>query len=446
MHDLETTIVAIATPPGRGGIGCVRVSGPQALDIAARLFHGELVLDGRAHFGRMLARDGGAIDRGYALGFSPEAAYTGQPTVELWAHGSPVVLAELVEGAAAGGARPAGPGEFTYRALRHGRLDLARAEAVRDLIGARTLLQARLAHAQAEGALSRALVPLKDLLEDLLARGEAAVEFADESETELPSGALSAGIARARALCAEMLAGFQGGRRVREGATVVLAGRPNVGKSSLFNALLARDRAIVSEQPGTTRDTLEEALDLDGLLLYLVDTAGLRPAADALEDEGVRRARRAADEADLTLWVVDRSRPLVGDERTRVEAARGQADVLVVWAKADLPSAGEAAPGDLGVSARTGEGLLALRAGLRSRLLHGAPVEHAVLTDVRHAQALREVATALTAAHGASVAAMPLEYLLEDLRRALQAVGTITGGVDQERLYDRIFATFCIGK
>jgi len=156
MHDLETTIVAIATPPGRGGIGCVRVSGPEALDIAASLFRGELVLDGRAHFGRMLARDGGAIDRGYALGFPPEAAYTGQPTVELWAHGSPVVLAELVEGAAAGGARPAGPGEFTYRALRHGRLDLARAEAVRDLIGARTLLQARLAHAQAEGALSRA--------------------------------------------------------------------------------------------------------------------------------------------------------------------------------------------------------------------------------------------------------------------------------------------------
>ena len=446
MHDLETTIVAIATPPGRGGIGCVRLSGPDALAVAGHLFQGVLVPDGRARFGRMLARDGGAIDRGYAVGFPSQAAYTGQPTVELWAHGSPVVLAELVEGAVARGARPAGPGEFTYRALRHGRLDLARAEAVRDLIGARTLLQVRLAHTQAEGALSRALAPLKDLLEDLLARGEAAVEFADETETELPSGALLDGIERARAVCAEILQGFAEGRRVREGATVVLAGRPNVGKSSLFNALLARDRAIVSEQPGTTRDTLEEALDLDGLLLYLVDTAGLRPAADALEDEGVRRARRAADEADLTLHMVDRSRPLLEDERARLATARGQADVLVVWAKADLPPAAEPAPGELVVSARTREGLPELRARLRSRLVQGGPVEHAVLTDVRHAQALQEAAAGLTAAQGAASGGVPLEYLLEDLRRALQAVGTITGGVDQERLYDRIFATFCIGK
>jgi tRNA modification GTPase len=446
MHDLETTIVAVATPPGRGGIGCVRLSGPQALEVAARLFRGPLALDGKARFGRLLARDGSAVDRGYAVGFSPEAAYTGQATVELWAHGSPVVLAELVRGAVAGGARPAEGGEFTYRALRHGRLDLARAEAVRDLIGARTLLQARVAHAQAEGALSRALEPLKDLLEDLLARGEAAVEFADESETELPEGALPHGIREARARCAGLLAGFEQGRRVREGATVVLTGRPNVGKSSLFNALLARDRAIVSDQPGTTRDTLEEALDLDGLLLRLVDTAGLRPAADALEDEGVRRAHRAAGEADLRLWVVDRSRPLRGDEPEALERARNEAHVLVIWTKSDLPDAGVPAPGEPVVSARTGEGLASLRAVLRSRLVEGAGIEHAVLTDTRHAQALQEAAEVLESAQVAYAAGTSLEYVLEDLRRALHAVGTITGGVDQERLYDRIFATFCIGK
>ncbi len=446
MHDLETTIVAVATPPGRGGIGCIRVSGPEAVTVARHIFRGTVVLDGKARFGRLLARDGGAIDRGYAIGFAPERSYTGQATVELWAHGSPVVLAELVESALAGGARPAGPGEFTYRALRHGRLDLARAEAVRDLIVARTLLQARLAHAQAEGALSRALQPLKDLLEDLLARGEAAVEFTDESETEMPEGALSTGIGTARALCATLLAGFEQGRRVREGATVVLSGRPNVGKSSLFNALLARDRAIVSERPGTTRDTLEEALDLDGLLLRLVDTAGLRPATDALEDEGVQRARRAAGDADLRLWIVDRSRPLLGDEAEHLASARKDTDVLVVWTKADLPCAGDVPAGEPVVSARTGEGLASLRALLRTRLLQGAALEHTMLTDARHAQALREAAEGLEGAQAAAAAGLSLEYLLEDLRRALHAVGTITGGVDQERLYDRIFATFCIGK
>ena len=446
MHDLETTIVAVATPPGRGGIGCVRLSGTDALSIAGGLFRGPLALDGQARFGRLLARDGGPIDRGFAVGFPPEHAYTGQSTVELWAHGSPVVLSELVEGALARGARPAGPGEFTYRALRHGRLDLARAEAVRDLIGARTLLQARLAHAQAEGALSRALAPLKDLLEDLLARGEAAVEFADESETELPEGALSAGIEEARLLCAKLLAGFQQGRRLREGVTAVLTGPPNVGKSSLFNALLARDRAIVSEQPGTTRDTLEEALDLDGLVLRLVDTAGLRAVDDPLEDEGVRRARRAAGDADLRLWVVDGSVPLLGDAPARLAAARRDAEALVVWTKADLPSCAQPLPGEPVVSARTGEGLAELRSHLRTRLLGGAPREDPVLTDARHAQALREVEAGLEGAHAGATAHLPLEYLLEDLRRALHAVGTITGGVDQERLYDRIFATFCIGK
>lgn len=447
MHDLETTIVAVATAPGRGGIGCVRLSGPQAQAIAGHLFHGSLALDGRARFGRMLARDGTAIDHGFAVGFPETAAYTGQSTVELWAHGSPVVLAELVETAVLRGAQPAGPGEFTYRALRHGRLDLARAEAVRDLIGARTLLQARLAHAQAEGALSRALAPLRDRLEGLLARGEAAVEFVEESETELAAGTFAAEIAEAHARCAALLADFERGRRVREGATVVLTGHPNVGKSSLFNALLARDRAIVSERPGTTRDTLEEALDLDGLLVRLVDTAGLRETADALEDEGVRRAQRAAGEADLRLWLADLSRPLPEEDRQAAETARADANVLVVWTKADLPWADPPTrPGEPIVSARDGQGIADLRALLRRRLAGDGVLEDAVLTDVRHAQALRQAEEALARAVAAAGAAIPLEYLLEDMQRALRAIGDITGGVDQERLYDRIFATFCIGK
>jgi tRNA modification GTPase len=288
---------------------------------------------------------------------------------------------------------------------------------------------------------------LRDLLEELLARGEAAVEFVEESETHLPARALDAELARARDLCGRLLDDFERGRRVREGATVVLTGRPNVGKSSLFNAFLARDRAIVSERPGTTRDTLEEALELQGLLVRVVDTAGLRSTADALEDEGVRRAERAAREGDLSLWIVDRSRPLPEDEAHALARARREQNVLVVWTKADLPAASpHAADGEPVVSARTGEGVDALRFLLGRRLAGGGLLEDAVLTNVRHATALREAAEALAQAVAAASDGVPLEYLLEDLRRALHAVGTITGGVDQERLYDRIFATFCIGK
>jgi tRNA modification GTPase len=443
VHDLQATLVAIATPPGRGGIGCVRLTGPGALDVARRLFRGRLALDRRVRFGRFLARDGRPMDRGFAVGFPEDAAYTGQPTVELWAHGSPAVLAEMVEVAVLHGAEPAGPGEFTYRALRHGRLDLARAEAVRDLVAARTLLQARVAHAQAEGALSRALAPLVELLEDLQVRGEAAVEFVEEAETHLPSGALEEGIAAARALAATLLQDFARGRRIREGVTVVLTGPPNVGKSSLFNVLLARDRAIVAAEPGTTRDTLEEPLDLDGLLLRLVDTAGLRATGDAVEDEGVRRARRAGSEADLRLVVADLASP----PPATLAQARADGGALVVWTKADLPrSTGVPREGEPVVSARTGAGLDELRLVLRRRWLTEARGEDPVLSDARHAQALREADEALTRAVAAGSAGVPLEYLMEDLRAARRAVGAITGAADREALYDRLFATFCIGK
>ncbi len=455
MQDLDSTIVAVATPAGRGGVGCVRVSGPSAEEIGRRLFRpaaaGRPRVGGRPRFGSFLARDGSPLDHGYLVLFPPGASFTGEPVAELWAHGSPAVLAELVEAAVAEGARPAGPGEFTYRALRHGRLDLARAEAVRDLVAARTLYQARVALAQAEGALSRRLAPLRESLEEWIARGEAAVEFVEESETHLAPGQLGRGIAALLAACDELLRGFEAGRLVRDGAALVVAGLPNAGKSSLFNALLSRDRAIVAEAAGTTRDTLEEQLDLGGVPVRLIDTAGLREASDRVESEGVRRAELARREADLILMVLDASRPLDPLEVAALGRAGDEPErERTVWVlnKCDLRAVARvpAEAGALRVSALTGAGLDGLRAELRDRLLGRGPLEPPVLTDTRHALALRQARAALERGAEAASGAFSEELLLEDLREAMRHLGEITGEFGTEQLYDRIFSTFCIGK
>jgi len=455
MHDLSVTLVAMATPPGRGGIGCVRLSGPEAGEIARRMFRPKRVEEpatGRPAFGEFLARDGQPVDHGYLVLFEAERSYTGEPTAELWAHGSPAVLAELVGAALAAGARAAGPGEFTYRALRHGRLDLARAEAIRDLVAARTLYQARLAFAQARGALSRRVGPLREALAQIIVRAEAALEFADESETHLPPGELEREIERLQGLCAALLEGFRAGRLVREGASLVLTGLPNVGKSSLFNRLLARDRAIIAAAPGTTRDTLEESLEVGGIPVRLVDTAGLREETDPVEEEGVRRALRAREGADLILLVLDASRELV---RTEAEAIAGLENgpdgerTVVVLNKVDLlPAAEPALPcsGALLVSARTGQGIDRLREGLKEKLLGAGPLEDPVLTDARHAQALTDASAALERALLALGRGFTEEVVLEELKDAMTQIGAITGVFTSEDLYDRIFSTFCIGK
>jgi len=458
MYDLETTtLVAVATPPGRGGVGCLRLSGPRALVIAAALFRPSVAGSdpkpgGRPCFGHFLDRRGAALDHGYTLFFPARSAYSGEPTAELWPHGSPVVLAELVAAAVAAGALPAGPGEFTYRALRHGRIDLTAAEAVRDLVNARTLYQARLAFSQAEGAVSRRVRPLCEALEEWMARAEAAVEFVEESETHLPAGLLRRAIGEAQAACSDLLDGFRTGRVVRSGATLVLAGRPNVGKSSIFNRLLARDRAIVTEVEGTTRDTLEEELEIGGIPVRLVDTAGLRQVKDPLESEGVRRAEQAREEADLLLLVLDGSRPLEPVERAALEKAREErerARTVVVLNKCDLePPAGWALPDPavLKVSALTGEGMDKLQEALRNCLVGAGPLEDPIITDARHGSALQQTAEALHRASAALASGLTEEIVLEDLREARRALGGITGEFTGEDLYDRIFSTFCIVK
>ena len=447
MHDLSFTVVAVATPSGRGGVGCVRLSGDDAVRIATRLFEAAGNNNGSPAFGRFLGRDGLPLDHGYRVCFPRGGSFTGELTVELWAHGSPAVLEELVAGALAAGALAAGPGEFTYRAVRNGRMDLTRAEAVRDLIEARTLYQARVAFAQADGALSRRLAPLRKRLEEWIARGEAAIEFVEESETHLPGGRLKGAIDTALAECSELLEGFLTGRVVRDGATLALVGHPNVGKSSLFNRLLSRDRAIVTDRVGTTRDTLEEELSVDGIPLRLIDTAGLREVTEEVESEGVRRAERARDEADLVLLVLDGSRPLQLSEAESLKRAESEGDRTVVAVnKCDLPPADQDELPGLRVSALTGEGIGELRATLRERLIGTGPLEDPIVTSSRHAAALERTRDALGRAARAAADGLSEELLLVDLREAMRHLGEITGELSNEALYDRIFSTFCIGK
>ena len=446
MHDLSTTLVAVATAPGRGGLGCVRLSGERAHEIARVLFRPRSARRG-LRFGAFLDEAGHRIDHGYLVEFEPDRSFTAEPSAELWAHGSPPVLAALVRAAIAQGAVPAGAGEFTYRALRRGRLDLARAEAVRDLIAARTVEQARSAFSQVEGTTARRVAPLRELLVDLTARTEAAVEFVDEADVAPSVELLVSGTARALTLSRELLEEARRGRVLREGVRVAICGAPSVGKSSLFNRILGLERAIVSPTPGTTRDTLEETVDLDGVPVTLVDTAGLRPVEDPVEAEGVKRAHAAAAEADLTLLVLDATRGLTADEARALDRAAGR-PALVVANKVDLLPSGEPPrhPPGLPISVRTGLGWDAFREAFRRTLFAGGTGEGTALTNVRHALALERVAGALARGHAAARGGLSDEAVLVDLREALDGLAEITGDVGTEDLYDRIFATFCIGK
>lgn len=480
MHDLSETIVAIATPPGRGGVGCVRLSGPDSETISGRLVRSGVArlaakdLVGSAltppKFVAFVDREKNALDHGFLMIFPEGRSFTGELTAELWPHGSPVVLGALLEAAVAAGAVLAGPGEFTYRALRSGRLDLARAEAIRDLVDARSVYQAQVAFRQAEGSLSRRLEPLRELLAVLIARGEAAVEFVEESEVHLAHGVMEAGIDEIRDACTKLHNDFAVGRVVREGASIALIGIPNAGKSSLFNAWLAEERAIVTEVPGTTRDLLEETAHLDGVPLRWIDCAGLRETKEPIEREGVERAQRAQAEADRVLLLLDGSRKsLDRSERIALKKLADPAErirTIVVWNKTDLVntthkafrkkemaallstikvSSREISTAPW-ISAKTGKGLEKLRDRLRKSLFGGPITEDPQVTHARHAEALEAAGTALARAADALPKGITEEFVLEDLREAMEHLGRIVGAFGVEELYDRVFSTFCIGK
>jgi tRNA modification GTPase len=397
--------------------------------------------------------DAGRIDEAVVTFFAASHSYTAEDLVEIAAHGSPVVLELLLSRALALGARLAEPGEFTQRAFLSGRLDLTQAEAVRDLIDAQTLTQARQAASQMGGALSRRVQPVKQALVELIALLEAGIDFAEDDVDVTPQTEIARRIGELTPPLRALEASFARGRVVHDGLTLAIVGRPNAGKSSLFNCLVERDRAIVTATPGTTRDTVTERISLDGIPLELVDTAGLREAAEEVERLGIARSREALADAALVVVVLDATERLNDEERRLLAAVEGRPAVVAVN-KSDLIGGREASQlfvdcaglPTLATSALTGEGIPALRECILSLATGGAAAEPGMLTSLRHQQAIAAALAALADAAQANASSIPHEMILLDLYRSLSALDSLTGQTTADDVLNLIFSTFCIGK
>ena len=455
------TIAAISTPPGRGGIGIVRLSGTDSVSIAAQLVRlRHPLMPAHVRLADVIAySETGAelevIDEALVTYFDGPNSYTSEDVVEIAAHGSPVILDFLLRRALALGARLADPGEFTQRAFLSGRLDLTQAEAVRDLIEAQTLTQARQAASQMGGALSRRVMPVKHALVELIALLEAGIDFAEDDVDVAPQVEIARRIDALKPPLTALEASFARGRLVHYGLTLAIVGRPNAGKSSLFNRLVERDRAIVTASPGTTRDLVTERISLDGIPLELVDTAGLREGLEEAEQMGIRRSREALAEADLVLIVLDATEPINEEER-RLLAATDSRPALIAVNKSDL-IANDRAASDLyakelldvpalATSALTGEGIEELRAQILRLATGGAAAETGLLTNLRQHQAVTATLNALADASRANASSIPHEMILLDLYRALWALDSLTGQTTSDDILNLIFSTFCIGK
>jgi tRNA modification GTPase len=497
--NLDDTIVAIATPPGRGGIGVVRLAGPEARALAARMlrlpgvrraFTPQDFESGRARLAELIEPKplpGGEdtrIDEVVVTFFQKPHSYTTDDVVEISAHGAPVVLRHIVELAIGGGARLAEPGEFTMRAFLNGRLDLTQAEAVRDLIESQTLYQAKVAAQQLEGALSHRLQPIKQRLVELIAVLEAGIDFADDDVPVAASEQVLAGIAEVRSPLEKLAQSFAYGKLVHEGLTLAIVGRPNVGKSSLFNRLVERERAIVTATPGTTRDLVSETVAIGGIPVRLVDTAGIRQARDEAESIGVRKTMEALADADLVLMVLDASQPWSLEDEHLLAQTHPQ-NTIVVANKSDLVAldgAGSVAgtresqlaihnlsrdvrrvtgsaqvavdqqPAHacicLRTSALTGDGIAELRAEILRRVAGDSVTqqESGLLTNVRHEGLVQDSLRALANAQHAVEEKIPHEMLLLDLYSALRPLDEITGATTPDDILNLIFSSFCIGK
>ena len=464
--NLDDTIVAIATPSGRGGIGIVRLSGPDARAIAFPMLRLKHELEaGRAVFGELVEPCTGPencpipterssadrIDEVVVTYFAKPHSYTTDDIIEVSTHGSPVVLRHVVELALARGARLAEPGEFTMRAFLNGRIDLTQAEAVRDLIDSQTLYQAKVAAQQLEGALSRRLQPIKQKLVELIAVLEAGIDFAEDDISVLPAEQIFQRIATISGPLEELATTFAYGKIVHEGLTLAIVGRPNVGKSSLFNQLAERERAIVTATPGTTRDLVSETVAIGGIPVRLVDTAGIRRALDEAESIGIRKSMEALADADLVLVVLDSSQPIT-EEDTELLEQGARRPAIVAENKSDLSSSQTSVLSSqmprVRTSATTGEGIAALRneilrhIGGESR----AQTETGFVTSLRHQSLIREAAAALDASQVAVRNKIPHEMILLDLYNALRQLDEITGATATDDILNLIFSTFCIGK
>jgi tRNA modification GTPase len=448
---LRDTIVAISTPPGQGGLGVVRISGPEAAGIAQKIlrFPREHTWHAwSAALADLVDGDGAAVDRVVVTFFEKPRSYTAEDVIEISCHGSPVVLRFCVERAMKYGARLAEPGEFTLRAYLNGRIDLPQAEAVRDLIEATTVYQARVAAQQVEGSVSRRIAPLKERLLELISLLEAGIDFAEDDVSVASASEILRRIAPIAEGVERLAASFSFGNIVRSGFTLAIVGRPNVGKSSLFNRLLEQDRAIVTEIPGTTRDLVSEVAAIRGVPLKLVDTAGIRKGEGLVETLGIERSFQAMADADLTVVVVDVSAPMQAQDVDLIDRAKRQGRALVVGNKSDQGVQAELAEGSLVVSALTGAGMEALRDAIFNSV---APAgigeqETGFITSLRHERLLRESLEYLAKARQAAQDNIPHEMLLLDLYSTLRPIDAITGATTADDILNRIFSTFCIGK
>jgi len=456
------TIAAISTPPGRGGIGIVRLSGPDSASIAAQLVSLRQPLEhSRARLASVLdeAESSQQLDEAIITFYAAPNSYTGDDLIEIAAHGSPVVLDLLLRRALSLGARLANPGEFTERAFLSGKLDLTQAEAVRDLIEAQTLTQARQAASQMGGALSRRVAPLKQSLVELIALLEAGIDFGEDDVDVTPQSEIARRIDSLIPPLAALEASFARGRIVHDGLTMAIVGRPNAGKSSLFNRLVERDRAIVTAIPGTTRDLVTERISLDGIPLELVDTAGLRDTLEEIEQLGIERSRQALADAAIVLIVLDATQPLNHEERSLLAAVHDRS-ALVAINKSDLASdpqsqdlihTDESAAEQFHIpavptSALTGDGITALREKILQLATGGAAAEPGLLTNLRQQQTIVTARAALEDARRANITSIPHEMILLDLYRTLWALDSLTGQTTPDDILNLIFTTFCIGK
>ena len=440
----QDTIVAVATPSGRGGIGVVRLSGP----LAASAMRSVMAFDGEfkarvAHFTRLVEPESARlVDEAVVTFFPAPHSYTGEDVLEIAAHGSPVVLQFLMEQALAAGVRLARAGEFTERAFLNGRLDLTQAEAVRDLIDASTMQQARLAAEQLGGALSRRIAPAKEALVRLIAGLEAGIDFAEDDIEVMASSAILATIEGIEPEIKALETSFHSGRILHAGLTLAIVGEPNAGKSSLFNRLLDRDRAIVTARAGTTRDLISEKVSIDGIPVELIDTAGLRLSVDEAELLGIEKARETLATADLVLLVTDASRALSAQEEAIMRSLEGRPHLLV-RNKSDLASS---LSGGLLTSALTGAGVLELREAIAGKVWRGASAEAGLLTNLRQHEAIVRALHGLETARLAVQGHVPHEMLLLDLYACLRGLDELTGSTSADDVLNLIFSTFCIGK
>ena len=448
---LDDTIIAISTPPGRGGLGIIRLSGDQSRPIAEAILRFPRPAEWhswQAQLATLVDSQGHAIDQVVATFFAKPRSYTAEDVIELTCHGSPVLLRHAVDRALAAGARLAEPGEFTLRAYLNGRLDLPQAEAVRDLIEATTLYQARIAAQQVSGSISRRIAPLKDQLLELIALLEAGIDFAEDDVSVASAEEILRRLVPVREGIGRLAASFQYGKMVRSGFTLTLVGRPNVGKSSLFNRLLEQDRAIVTAIPGTTRDLVSESVAIGGIPVKLYDTAGIRESRELVESLGIERSYQAMADADLTLVVTDLSQPDTPEDRRLIDRAARQGRWLLVANKSDLPRAAELPSEAIAVSALTGAGIAQLREAILDTLAPKGVWEEETgfVTSLRHEQLLCESSESLEKARLAVESAVPHEMLLLDLYAALRPLDEITGATTADDILNRIFSTFCIGK